>query len=129
MSGSRTVRVMIRLQYCRRVFPCCQSHGLLLRLHPRANEVATATVATSWPLGIRQLNLNSCLAADPQVITSFLSSVGQSVRLLTSRSGVRASQGAVHDEQPDSIPRSLLLRLRHGQIQSSNLEFCKHVLP
>ena len=94
MSRSRTVHVMFRLQYCQRVFPSCHSHGLPLRLHPRANEVATATVATCWPLGIRQLKLNICLAVDPQVITSFLSSVGQSVRLLTSRSGVRASQGA-----------------------------------
>ena len=109
MSGSRTVRVMIRLQYCQAVFLCFHAHGLLLRLHPRANEVATATVATCWPLGIRQLKLNICLAVDPQVITSFLSSVGQSVRLLTSRSGVRASQGAFahvavsHGTRHDSV--------------------------
>ena len=32
--------------------------------------------------------------AEPQVCTSFLSPAGQSVRLLTSRSGARASQGA-----------------------------------
>ena len=94
MLGSRTVRVMIRLQYCQAVFPCFHAHGLLLRLHPRENEVPTATEARCWPLGIRQLKLNICAAADSQVITSFLSSVGQSVRLLTSRSGVRASQGA-----------------------------------
>ena len=37
MLRSRTVRVMIRLQYCQKVSPCLHAHGLLLRLYPREN--------------------------------------------------------------------------------------------
>ena len=46
MSRSRTVRAMIRLQYCQAVFPCFHVHGLLLHFYPRGNEAPTASEAT-----------------------------------------------------------------------------------